>query len=234
MRRPALSHLLLRHSRRRTRPGAAWLARRLDPDAIICKAGPVKAAYSASDLDPPCSRGWQAQVSRAVRLLSCAVLLAGCAEHTVYEYAPLVLDLDGASELQVSTYPAGFPRKQSGIPFLFKSTHSPEAVYLQMFVRDREKKVGPNAHVRDIRVHELTVEAGDGQPVVAIKDYDANFWMQDNPRHSTLREPIPFVAGTDLSITAHITLNGREHRLSGSMSAHTRTSSSLLILHAFR
>lgn len=187
-----------------------------------------------SNLQTTSRHKWRASLPRAARLLPCALLLAGCAQHTVYEYTPIALDMDGASELHVSTYPAGFPREQSHIPFLYKSLHSPQAVYLQVFVRDRVKQFGPNRHIRSIRIDEFSVQIGNGPPLKAIQDYDANFWMQDNPQQSALREPLPFVPGSQLSISARITLNGQDYRLSGTMPAHTRTSSFPLILLALR
>ncbi len=58
--------------------------------------------------------------------------------------------------------------------------------------------------------------------------------MQHNPQQSALHEPLPFVPGSQPSISARITLNGQDFRLSGTMPAHTRTSSFPLILHALR
>ncbi|NOT88581.1 MAG: hypothetical protein HOP03_10385 [Lysobacter sp.] len=73
-------------------------------------------------------------------LLGIGSLLAGCIDREILEYEPVALDLDGKSELHISTCPAGFPRRISGIPFLYKTTRTPESVFFQVFVRDIQKK----------------------------------------------------------------------------------------------
>ena len=67
---------------------------------------------------------------------------AGCMDATILEYQPLTPELDGKSELHISTYPSGFPGETSSIPFLYKALRTPESVYFQVFVRDAEKKSG--------------------------------------------------------------------------------------------
>ena len=144
-------------------------------------------------------------------------------DSTILEYEPLTRDLDGRSELHISTYPAGFPRETSAIPFLYKGLRTPEAVYFQVFVRDAAKKSGPNVHIDSVRIHSFSYRIHGQPPVELISDFDAGFWMQDQPDLAPAAQaPVPFDPGGSVHIVVDLTLNGRDYRIEGEMRAAER------------
>jgi hypothetical protein len=161
-------------------------------------------------------------------LLGIGSLLTGCIHYEIPEYEPVALDLDGKSELHISTYPAGYPRTTSSIPFLYKAERSPESVFFQVFVRDKQKKVGPNAHVKSIRIHSFSYQLDNDALVVLMSQYDDHFWMQDQPNYNKgERTPVPWVSGKPLAIEVSLTLNGKDYALKTRMQpvARKRTGS---------
>lgn len=165
-------------------------------------------------------------------LLGVGSLLTGCIDRQILEYEAVSLDLDGKSELHISTYPAGFPRRISGIPFLYKTTRTPESVFFQVFVRDIQKKVGPNTHVESIRIHSFSYRIDNDAPVVLISQYDDYFWMQDQPDYNKgERTPVPWVSGKPLAIEVSLTLNGKDYALKTRMQPIVREKSGSLVAH---
>lgn len=146
------------------------------------------------------------------------LLLSGCARITKREYAEFVHEIDGKSELSVSTYPAGFPDRVSHVPFLYTALETPDRVYFQVFVRDAAKKSGPNPHVESIRIHSFTYRVGGGLPTELLTDYAENFWMQGDPTYDN-RElaPIPFYDDKSVRLEIEITLNGVRYSIDGEM-----------------
>ena len=165
-------------------------------------------------------------------LLGIGLLLTGCIDRQILEYEPVVLDLDGKSELHISTYPAGFPRKISGIPFLYKTTRTPESVFFQVFVRDIQKKVGPNTNVESILIHSFSYRIDNDAPVVLISQYDGHFWMQEqHADNDDERKPVPWVSGKPLAIDISLTLNGKDYALKTRMQPIMREKSGSLLVH---
>ena len=160
---------------------------------------------------------------RSVAAIAAVLLVQGCMAATILEYEPLTRDLDGRSELHISTYPAGFPRETSAIPFLYKGLRTPEAVYFQLFVRDAEEKSGPNPHIDSVRIRSFTYQLPGKPPVELISDFDAGFWMQDQPDLAPVRHaPVPFEPGGSVRVVVDLTLNGRDYRIEGEMRAAER------------
>lgn len=171
---------------------------------------------------------------RLTATLMLAALLGGCVDVRTREYAPVTIPLDDRNELHISTYPARFPDETSDIPFLKKTVRTPDSVYFQVFVRDPEKKVGPNLHVESILIKSFSYQSAGRPPVVLIEDYDSYFWMQDQPNDNAgERTSVPWVAGQRLSIAISLVLNGKAHELKTDMQAVERKSTGSLLAHEF-
>jgi len=160
---------------------------------------------------------------RSLAVIGAALLVQGCLDATILEYEPLTRDLDGRSELHISTYPAGFPRETSAIPFLYRGLRTPEAVNFQVFVRDAEKKSGPNANIDSIRIHSFSYQLRGERPVELISDFDAGFWLQDQPELAPVAHaPVPFDPGGSVRVVVDLTLNGQDYWIEGEMRAAER------------
>ncbi len=158
-------------------------------------------------------------------------LLSGCINHSSFEYEPVSLDLDGNNELHITTYPAGYPRTTSSIPFLNKRTRGPESVFFQVFVRDRQKKFGPNTHIKSIQIHSFSYQVDNEAPLVLIADYGDYFWMQDQPNYNKgERKPVPWVSGKPIAIDISLTVNGKDYALKTRMQPIVSKSNHLLLL----
>lgn len=149
-----------------------------------------------------------------------ALLAAGCTSIEQREYTPFIRDLDGFSELAISTYPADYPDRLSDKGAVFEKYESAGDVYLQIHVRDRKKQFGPNPHVESISIHSFAYQVGDGPVTVLLSDYENNFWMQSNPRYEKRDlPPVPYVPGGKLTISISLTLNGDRYAFKGDMLA---------------
>lgn len=165
-------------------------------------------------------------------LLGIGSLLTGCIHSEILEYEPVALDLDGKSELHISTYPAEFPRRISGNPFLYKTTRTPESVFFQVSVRDIQKKVGPNTHVESIRIHSFSYRINNDAPVVLLSQYEGQFWMQEqNADDNVERKPVPWVSGEPLTIGIALTLNGKDYAFKARMQPIMREKTGSLVAH---
>lgn len=177
--------------------------------------------------------GLNGGVRLATALALCA-LLGGCVDIRNREYTPVTVALDDRNELHISTYPSWFPSETSEIPFLKKTVRTPESVYFQVFVRDAEKKAGPNLHVDTILIKSFSYRIAGRAPVVLIENYDAYFWMQNNPNYTKGEPvPVPWVEGQPLTIAISLVLNGKAHELKTDMQAVERKSTGSLLAHEF-
>ncbi|NNE35616.1 MAG: hypothetical protein HKN13_10275 [Rhodothermales bacterium] len=150
----------------------------------------------------------------------------GCTRVTERGYGPFVRDLDGKSELEISTYPADFPDRVSSQDAVFERLESADHVYFQFFVRDKNKS-GPNPHIDNITVHSFSYRIGDEPATVLLSEYPGNFWMQGNPRYDKEQSPaIEYLPGAEIQIDVALTLNGTRYSFSGVMPA-TENSSTL-------
>ena len=152
-------------------------------------------------------------------------ILSGCTNIRSLEYGAFVRDLDGLSELKITTYPADFANRLTDKGAVFQKYESAREVYFQVNIRDKSKSMGPNEHVESVRVHSFSYQV-EGQPaVVLLSDYDDNFWMQGNPRYDD-RElpPIPYLPDSRIAVRIAFMLNGEEYDFQGEMPANESSS----------
>ena len=162
--------------------------------------------------------------------ISISVTFSGCSKFTHLKYSSFVRDLDGKSELVISTYPTWHPKRTSHIPFFYESLTSPKEVYFQVFVRDSVKKLGQNPHVKSIRIHSFSVQILNQSKIVLISDYGSNFWMQGQSKDNELDiQPIPYYPDTPIRVDIELTLNGVDYSFKGKMSPIKEVSMSPLI-----
>lgn len=165
-----------------------------------------------------------------MKLQSSLVLLvllvaSGCTSIKQREYAPFVRDLDGLSELEISTYPADFPNRLGERDHTFQSYESADELYFQVFIRDAKKKTGPNAHVESITIHSFSYQMGDEPPTVMLSGYQGNFWMQGNPSYDKRGlPPVPYDPEGSVSVEISFTLNGTQYEFEGEMPAIEKSS----------
>jgi len=161
------------------------------------------------------------------------LLVQGCMDAKILEYQSLTRSLDGKSELHISTYPAGFPRETSSIPFLYKALRTPESVYFQVFVRAVDKKAGPNPHIESIRIRSFTYQFPGQDPVRLISDFDGYFWMQGSPKYNPgERVPVPYNENWFLQLRIDMTVNGQDYLFDEQVQATVRRNVRPLLLYA--
>jgi hypothetical protein len=166
--------------------------------------------------------------------ISILVTFSGCSKFTHLKYSSFVRDLDGKSELVISTYPTWYPKRTLHIPFLYENLISPEEVYFQVFVRDSVKKVGQNPNVKSIRIHSFAVQMQNQSKIILISDYESNFWMQGQSKDNKLDvQSIPYYPDTPLRVDIALTLNGVDYSIKGKMNPTKEVSMSLLIYKIF-
>ena len=156
--------------------------------------------------------------------LLCLLMVPGCTKLIHLEYSPFVRELDGLSQLEISTYPADYPSRLSDKGDLLEEYESAEAVYFQIDIRDPSKSIGPNPHVQSINIHSFSYRIGNGPPVILLSDYRNNFWMQSNPRYEERDlPPVPYLPDASVFIEISLTLNGKSYRFEGDMPASERS-----------
>ena len=159
-----------------------------------------------------------------VLVLSALLGIAGCTSINHREYGPFVRELDGVSQLEISTYPADYPNRLSEKGDTFESYESAGEVYFQVNIRDKSKSTGRNEHVRSINIHSFSYRIGDEPPTVLLADYSYNFWMQSNPRYEKRDlPPIPFLPGGSIHVSINFTLNGETYSFEGDMPASEKS-----------
>jgi hypothetical protein len=158
--------------------------------------------------------------TRVFLALSGLLLVSGCTKFRHLEYASFIRELDGLSELEISTYPADFPNRLSDKGNLLQKYETAGELYFQVHIRDKKTKSGPNPHVRSINIHSFSYQVGDAPPVVLLSGYEDNFWMQNNPRYEQRELPaVPYVPDGKVSIEISFTLNGEPFVFEGDMPA---------------
>lgn len=157
-------------------------------------------------------------------ILFIGLLLSSCVVFTEREYEEFAKDLDGRNELSVSTYPAGTPRDKMRIPYVFRWAESADKVYFQVNIRDMKKKFGHNPNIRSIHINSLSYGVADGPKKELISGFPNNHWMQGNKIDAPgSPPPIPYVRGEEVTFEADFNLNGRNHKVSGTMPADGST-----------
>jgi hypothetical protein len=138
------------------------------------------------------------------------VVSTSCAKFTKYEYESHVFTLDEDNELVISTFPSGYPKTSSRIPFLYKSLHAPQSVYFQFFVRATGTTAGRNPNIESIFVRNFSYEFPGQAPVTLIEDYSEGFWQQGQPNYDSEKlEPVPCVDGWNVLVKFDLILNGK-------------------------
>lgn len=133
----------------------------------------------------------------------------GCAKFTKYKYESHVFPIDEENELVISTFPSWFPKIKSRIPFLYKNSHAPQAVYFQFFVRAVGTTAGRNPNIESILVRKFSYEFPGQTPVVLIEDYSEGFWQQGQADYNSNKlEPVPCVDGWYVLVKFDLVLNG--------------------------
>lgn len=147
-----------------------------------------------------------------------AVLLTSCASRTEPGYKSFVRDLDGKSELEVSTYPSWFDSAGGGVPYVYSQSRGPEKVCFQLFVRDKKRKMGENPHIESILIKSFSYRIDNGPRTVLLKNYPESFWMQNNSRYEKRDlPPIPYRKDAVLIVEVDLNLNGKDYSLKGEM-----------------
>ncbi len=169
----------------------------------------------------------------AMAAMVLALLAQGCLDTTTLEYEPLTHALDDRNELHVSTYPAGLPRQTSSIPFLYKALRTPDSLYFQVFVRDADRRSGPNPNIDSIRIESFSYRFPGQDPVELMADYDDYFWMQGSPRYDRSDSmPVRWGEGWYLELRIDLTVNGEHHLVEQRVDAGSRRRLYPLILYA--
>ncbi len=170
-------------------------------------------------------------------LISVVLLLAGCSRIDYVHLEPFVADIDGKSELAVSTYPADFPKTRSKVPFLYRHSVTKSEHFFQVFIRDGKKKTGNNPHVDSIRIHSFSYRIDDQSEVELLANYDSNFWMQGNPKYNEQYQDDYAVAVDECStVTVYVsfTLNGEDFEFEGMMTSDAKKRWTPLLFRALQ
>jgi hypothetical protein len=153
--------------------------------------------------------------------LSGLLIVTACTKLEHLEYAPFVRDLDGLSELVISTYPADYPERSSDKGDAVQKYRTTGQLYFQVHIRDKKTQFGPNSHIHSINIHRFSYRIGDAPPVDLLSGYEDNFWMQDNPRYEQRDLPaVPYVPDGKVSVEISFTLNGKKFEFEGDMPAN--------------
>ena len=109
--------------------------------------------------------------------------LNGCSATTALGYEPFVRNLDGKSELAISTHPASAARDAFNVPYVYDRTVTDDQLYFRIHVRDAKKKFGPNPRVESILIHSFSYQFPGRDHVRLLSDYAEEFWMQGASQH---------------------------------------------------
>ncbi|MDB2674140.1 hypothetical protein N9Y81_04225 [Akkermansiaceae bacterium] len=147
-----------------------------------------------------------------------------CTSFTNREYRPFIRNIDGESELHISTYPAFFPKKKSTSNSIVKKLESHAEVYFQLSIRDLNKRLGPNPHIESVTIHSFSYQLPNEPKIEILTDYHGSFWMQGNPNYESSKLPaIPYRPDSTLSIEINFNLNGKTYSYEGEMKAREST-----------
>lgn len=148
-------------------------------------------------------------------ILMAAIAITSCAGPTQRAYKPFVRNLDGKSELAISTYPAVFPWTKDG-----ELRETDDELYFQVFVRDRKTKCGTNPHVQSILIKSFAYQLDDRKSKQLLNNYPSNFWLQNNPNFEKRELPaVPYKADSAITVEIRLNLNGTDYSFEGKMPA---------------
>lgn len=164
------------------------------------------------------------------------LLLSACAriDHLVYE--PYVAEIDGLSQLEISTYPADFGRTRKHVPFVYRHMETHDKLFFQVFIRNKEQ-AGKNPHVESIQIHSFTYRFGDQPDTVLLTEYGDYFWMQGQPNYNkdyAETQPVLFVPDAEITVVINFTLNGTNYEFQGKMPSAREERLMPLLVYAFR
>ena len=150
--------------------------------------------------------------------------LTGCGTITALGYEPFVRNLDGKSELAISTHPASAARDAFNIPYVYDRTVTDDQLYFRIHVRDAKKKFGPNPRVESILIHSFTYQFPGRDRVRLLSDYAGEFWMQDAAQYENRNlTTVPYQKDAVISVQIDLTLNGKRYAFKGEMPATKST-----------
>ena len=152
------------------------------------------------------------------------ITFTSCTSFTNREYGPFVRNLDGKSELHISTYPAFFPQKKSTSNSINKKLESHCEVYFQLFIRDLDKKFGPNPHIESVTIHSFSYQLPNEPKIEILTNHDGNFWMQGNPNYESRKlSAILYRKNSAINIEIDFSLNGKKYSYEGQMKSKEST-----------
>ncbi len=147
-----------------------------------------------------------------------------CTSFTNREYGPFVRNLDGENELHISTYPAFFPKKQFTSNSINKKLKSHAEVYFQLFIRDLNKKFGPNPNIESVTIHSFSYQLPNGPKIEILTEYNGNFWMQGNSNYESRKtSAIPYRPNSAINIEINFSLNGKKYSYESQMKSKEST-----------
>ena len=164
------------------------------------------------------------------------LLLSACARTDYLDYESYTADIDGLSQLEISTYAANFPESLKHVPFIYRHLETHNRLYFQVFIRNMEQ-AGKNPHVDSILIHEFSYRFGNQPRNVLISDYPEYFWMQGQPNYNENyadTQPVLFVPDASITVNIRFTLNGDYYEFEGQMPAAKKQTLRPLLLDAFR
>lgn len=161
---------------------------------------------------------------KAPFLLLSWMTFTSCTSFTSREYGPFVRNLDGKSELNISTYPAFFPQKKSTSNSTHKKLESNARVYFQLLIQNLNRKLGPNPHIESVTIHSFSYQLPNEPKIKILTEYDGNFWMQGNPNHESRKlSAIPYRPNSVVNIEINFSLSGKRYSYEGQMKSKEST-----------
>ena len=147
---------------------------------------------------------------------------------TLLDYQTFITDLDSRYELEISTYPQGYPTNVG-----FNSMVSADAIYLQMHLKDKREPsiLISKENMSSIEVHSFVYQLDDDPKVELLRDFKKSFWTQGSGENPI---PIPYRSNGELNVAIDLTLNGVRHKINGVMSATEQVVYAPTILKAFQ
>ena len=159
-------------------------------------------------------------------------MTCACSKTKVQKYSEFVADLDGKSELSITTYPAFFQKRIYHIPYLYGEYVSHEKLYFQVFIRDKIKKYGSNPNIESIQIHTFSYKLDDQESVELISEFNSNFWKQEQQGRDSF-PPILFHPDSKIEVEISLSLNGQKFTKTAAMIPITETKFYPLIFYSF-
>ena len=129
------------------------------------------------------------------------------------DYRTFSTDIDSQYEIEISTYPVGYPKDVG-----FNSMETSDTIYLQLFVIDKAEpwRLSSNESTPSIEVHSFVYQLDDDPKIELLRGFKKRLWLQGSLEDST---PIPFRSNSELNLYIDLTLNGVRYDIHGVMPA---------------